>query len=174
MKTAAGTGPDLIVEQLLACGIKCVTSTVEDWSLPLLERIDEEPSLRHIRVAREVDTVGITAGSFFAGAPSVAIIGISGLLTAFHELATFNRTHQVPMFVLGVRRGGLNDPKPYQMQQSTVGLASLEGLGVDHDTIDAIEHVGRIQEAYMRSRLQKQPYVLFLDKPVLHHGLDGR
>jgi sulfopyruvate decarboxylase subunit alpha len=168
-----GTGPDLIVEQFRDCGIACVTSVVDAWSVPLMQRFDAADGIRHIRVAREVDTVGITAGAFFAGVPSAAVIGISGLLTCFHEFATFNLAHQLPMFILGIRRGGLDDPWMYHMQQATFGLAALEALGVYSNTIDSCDELDRIPEAYERSRLLKKPYVCFVTKRVLRHGMQG-
>lgn len=165
------TGLDRIIEELKACNIRCVTSLPDDWMIPLLNRVDQEPQWKHIRVAREMECVGITAGAFFAGAPSVAVMGIAGLLTCFHEFATLSLTYQMPMFILASRRGGLDDPRTYQTSQGTVGISSLEAMMVNHHTIDNVEDLSQIGQAYTRSRLLKRPYICFVTKRVLEHGL---
>lgn len=172
--TASATGLDLICEQIEQCGIKCVTSLPDDWFLPLLQRVDQMTGVKHIRVAREPDAVGVAAGAFFAGTPTMALMGIAGMLTCFHEFVTFNLMYQMPLFILASRRGGMDDPRTYQMGQGTVGIPALEALTIHHDTIDRVEDLPKIQQIYTRCRLLKRPHVCFVTKQVLNYGKESR
>ena len=165
------TGPDLVHEQLQITGIKLVSGLPDDWLVPLMARIDRDPHIVQVRVARESEAVGVCGGAFFGGAPACALMGIAGLLACAHEFALFNNAHQVPLFILASLRGTIEDPRTYQVAQGLVGLPYLDALQIPHMTIDRIDDLELIQAAYKRSRLVKRPMVCFLMKQVLFHGL---
>lgn len=104
-------GPDLIHAQLRLAGITLVSSLPDDWVLPLMARIDEDPEIVQVRVAREPETVGVCGGAFFGGLQACAVMGIAGLLACGHEFALFSNAHQVPLFILSSLRGTLEDPR---------------------------------------------------------------
>src|SRR5277367_362898 len=99
------TGPDLIHAQLQAAGIKLTAALPDDWLVPLMARIDRDPGMTQVRVAREPEIVGICAGAFLGGMPACALMGIAGLLACGHEFALFNNAHQMPLFVVASLRG---------------------------------------------------------------------
>lgn len=165
------TGPDLIHAQLQITGVKLVSGLPDDWLVPLMARIDRDPQIVQVRVARESEAVGVCGGAFFGGAPACALMGIAGLLASAHEFALFNNAHQVPLFILASLRGTIEDPRTYQVAQGLVGLPYLDALQIPHMTIDRIDDLELIQAAYKRSRLVKRPMVCFLTKQVLFHGL---
>ena len=164
-------GTDLIHAQLKLAGIKIVSGLPDDWLAPLMARIDQDPDMVQVRVAREPEAVGVCGGAFHGGAPACALMGIAGLLASGHEFALFNNAHQVPLFILASLRGTLEDPRTYQVAQGLVGLRYLDSLQIPHMSIDRIDDLGLIQPAYRRSRLVKRPFVCFLTKRVLLHGL---
>jgi len=165
------TGPDLVHAQLKAAGIRLTAGLPDDWLVPLMARIDEDPGIVQVRVAREPEAVGVCGGAFFGGVPACALMGLAGLLTCGHEFALFNSAHQVPLFILSTRRGTLEDPRTYQVAQGLIGLPYLDALQIPHMTIDCVDELEVIQAAYRRSRLVKRPLVCFLTKRVLFHGL---
>lgn len=136
-------------------------------------RIDQDPEMVQVRVAREPEAVGVCAGAFFGGVPACALMGIAGLLTCAHEFALFNNAHQVPLFILASMRGTLEDPRTYQVAQGLLGVPYLDALQIPHMTIERIEDLELIQGAYRRSRLVKRPMVCFVTKRILFHGLPG-
>jgi sulfopyruvate decarboxylase subunit alpha len=171
-RTITTTGPDLIHAQLQAVGIKLTAGLPDDWLIPLMARVDRDPGMIQVRVAREPEAVGVCAGAFFGGMPACAFMGIAGLLASGHEFALFNDAHQVPLFILASLRGTLEDPRTYQVAQGMHGLAYLDALEIQHMTIEDIERLPLIQAAYQRSKLVKRPLVCFLTKRILFHGID--
>lgn len=171
-RTIATTGPDLIHAQLQAAGIRLTAGLPDDWLVPLMARVDQNPGIVQVRVAREPEAVGVCAGAFFGGMPACALMGIAGLLACAHEFALFNNAHQVPLFILASLRGTLEDPRTYQVAQGLLGLPYLGALQIPHMTIERVDELELIQAAYRRSRLVKRPLVCFLTRGVLLHGLD--
>ena len=51
-----------IVGALLRAGVEIAASLPDSWLSPLIERISNEPKIRHIRVTREDDGAGLCAG----------------------------------------------------------------------------------------------------------------
>lgn len=169
---ATQTGADLIHAQLKEIGIKVVSGLPDDWLIALMSRIDQDPEMIQVRVAREPEAVGVCGGAFFGGTPTCAVMGIAGLLACGHEFSLFNSAHQVPLFILSTLRGTLEDPRTYQVAQGLVGLKYLDAIEVPHMTIDRLEDIPLITAAYRRSRLVKRTFVCFFTKSVLFHGLE--
>ena len=165
------TGPDLIHEQLSSIGISVMAGLPDDWVVPLMARIDEDPAITLVRVAREPEAVGVCGGALLGGAETCAVMGIAGLLACGHEFALFNNAHQMPLFILASFRGSLEDPRTYQVAQGIVGLPYLDALQIPHMLIDRLEDVSLLPAAYRRSRLVKRPFVCFFTKGVLMHGV---
>jgi len=165
------TGPDLIHAELRKSGITLFSGLPDDWLVPLMARIDEDPQMTLVRVAREPEAVGVCGGAFFGGTAACALMGIAGLLACGHEFALFNNAHQMPLFILASLRGSIEDPRTYQVAQGLVGLPYLDALQIPYEFVDAIEELRLIPLAYRRSRLVKRPLVCFLTKDVLLHGL---
>jgi sulfopyruvate decarboxylase subunit alpha len=166
------TGPDLIHAQLQTAGIKLTAGLPDDWLIPLMARVDQDPGMLLVRVAREPEAVGVCAGAFFGGVAACAFMGIAGLLASGHEFALFNDAHQIPLFILASLRGTLEDPRTYQVAQGMHGVAYLDALEIQHMTIDQIDGLSLIPAAYQRSKLVKRPLVCFLTKRVLFHGIE--
>lgn len=164
-------GPDLIHAQLRAAGITLISSLPDDWLVPLMDRVDRDPEIVHVRVAREPEAVGVCGGAFFGGVAACAFMGIAGLLACGHEFALFNNAHQVPLFILSSLRGTIEDPRTYQVAQGIVGEPYLDALQIPHMVIDDLEELRLIPLAYRRSRLVKRPMVCFLTKAILMHGV---
>jgi sulfopyruvate decarboxylase subunit alpha len=169
--TTGATGADLIYDQLKSCGISLGAGLPDDWLVPLMARIDEDPEFTLVRVAREPEAVGVCGGALLGGAQACAFMGIAGLLASGHEFALFNNAHQVPLFIVASLRGTLEDPRTYQVAQGISGLPYLDALGIPYMTIEKLDDVPLIPAAYRRSRLVKRPFVCFFTKAVLMHGV---
>jgi sulfopyruvate decarboxylase subunit alpha len=142
--TTGATGADLIYDQLKSCGISLGAGLPDDWLVPLMARIDEDPEFTLVRVAREPEAVGVCGGALLGGAQACAFMGIAGTL---------------------------EDPRTYQVAQGISGLPYLDALGIPYMTIEKLDDVPLIPAAYRRSRLVKRPFVCFFTKAVLMHGV---
>jgi sulfopyruvate decarboxylase TPP-binding subunit len=154
-------------QELKKCGVKIAASLPDDWVAPLINRLDADPEIRHVRVARESEAVMIASGAFFGGVRSVAVMGNTGLLTCTGELATLNLRHQIPVFCIVSMRGSLDDHQIYQEVQGRRTIALLQAYDFPYHVVDRVEQIGCIPDAYQWCRLQKRPFILFLTRGLV-------
>ena len=57
---------ELIHRELTRVGIGLAATLPDDWVGPLIGRIDADPAIRHVPVARESEAVVVASGAFFA------------------------------------------------------------------------------------------------------------
>lgn len=152
---------------LKEAGVRLVASLPDDWLVPLLDRINRDPEITHVPVAREVETVGVCAGAWFGGVRAAAIMGMAGVLTCGHEFTTLNLAHQIPMFILASRRGGMDDPRTYQVGQGLVGIPYLDALQIPHVEAETEGDLSALPAAYTRSLLVKRPFAYVVAKHLL-------
>lgn len=165
--TSADHNAALIQERLVATGIRLVCALPDDWLVPLLGRLQSDDRLTYVPVARETEAVGICSGAFFGGMRSAAVMGIAGLFTCVHEMATLNQAHGIPMFIVASLRGTVDDLRTYQVAQGRYGLGVLDALQVPYTVFDDVAGIDGIENAYLKSRLVKGPFVAFLTKNIL-------
>lgn len=160
----------LLHEQLQRCGVRMIASLPDDWVAPLIRRCADDRTMRHVAVAREAEAVAICSGAFFGGVRSAVVIGATGLLTCTGELATLNLRHQIPVFCLVSARGSIDDHRVYQEVQGRRTRAVLDAYDFPSHTIDCMEDIASIPDAYEACRLQKRPFVVFLTRRLLKGG----
>lgn len=158
---------ELIHRELTRIGIKLAATLPDDWVGPLIRRIDADPAIRHVPVARESEAVVVASGAFFAGAKSVAVIGNTGLLTCTGELATLNLRHQIPVFLIVSQRGSIDDHRIYQEVQGRRTLPLLQAYDFPYHIVDRPDEVSSIPDAFETCRMQKRPFVLFLTRRLV-------
>jgi sulfopyruvate decarboxylase subunit alpha len=156
-----------IHEELTRVGVTLAATLPDDWVGPLIGRLDADPSVIHVPVAREAEAVTICSGAFFGGVRSVAVIGNTGLLTCTGELATLNLRHQIPVFCIVSMRGSIDDHRVYQEIQGRRTIPLLQAYDFPYHVVDRLDEIGCIPNAYEACRLQKRPFILFLTRRLL-------
>ena len=158
---------DRIVRALVAANVEIAASLPDSWLTPLIARIDAEPSIRHIRVAREDDGAGICAGASLGGKRAVLVCQNAGVLLSANALAGYAHHHQLPFIVLAVYRGSQEDTFYYQMYKGRVTEPVLRGLGVRHHVVDALADARIVTDAVRESQLARGPVVVLLRHAAL-------
>ena len=156
-----------IHEQLKKSGITLAASLPDDFVAPLINRISGDNTIRHVRVAREAETIAVCSGAFFGGVRSVAIMGGTGLLTCTGELATLNLRHQIPVFVIVSLRGTIDDHRIYQEVQGRRTIPLLQAYDFPYHIVSRPDEISSIPDAYETCRLQKRPFMLFLSRKLM-------
>ena len=64
----------LIYDSLKACGIRLMSALPETWLVHLIRMADEDPEMTLVRLAKEEEGVGISAGAHLAGAKSAMLM----------------------------------------------------------------------------------------------------
>lgn len=158
---------DLIVERLTAAGVTIAASLPDSWISAVIGRIDQERSIRHVRVTREDDGVGLCAGASLGGKRAVLVCQNAGLLLSVNALAGYGLHHQLPFLVLAVYRGSYEDTFYYQMYKGAVTEPVLAGLQLPYHVVERIEQVAVIEEAARQAELIRRPVVVLLRRAAL-------
>ncbi len=74
----------LIFDALKACDVKIISALPETWLVHLIRMADEDPEVTLVRVAKEEEAIGISAGAHLAGVNSALLVRI----TAFWRRST--------------------------------------------------------------------------------------
>ena len=156
-----------IVRALVAAKVTIATSLPDSWIAPLIDAIDAEPSIRHIRVAREDDGVGICAGASLGGKRAVLVCQNAGVLLSANALAGYAHHHQLPFLVIAVYRGSHEDRFHYQMYKGLVTEPVLDGLRVPYHVVDAIGDASIVGDAVREADLGRKPVVLLMRRSAL-------
>ncbi len=156
-----------IVGALLRAGVEIAASLPDSWLSPLIERISNEPKIKHIRVTREDDGAGLCAGASLGGKRAVLICQNAGLLLSANALAGYAHHHQLPFLVLAVYRGSYEDRFYYQMYKGLVTEPVLEALRIPFHVVDRIDDVAIVEEAAREASLARKPVVVLLRRAAL-------
>lgn len=165
--TAAEENAQRIVGALRAAGVTIAASLPDSWLSAVIDGVDAEPSIRHVRVTREDDGVGICAGAALGGKKAVLICQNAGVLLSTNALAGYGHHHQLPLVVVAAYRGSHEDRFYYQMYKGLVTEPVLRGLQVPYHVIERIDRISLVEDAVREAHLARRPVVLLLRRAAL-------
>jgi len=155
------------VRALVEAKVEIATSLPDSWLVPLIARIEAEPAIRHVRVGREDDGVGICAGASLGGKRAVLVCQNAGVLLSANALAGYAHNHQLGFVVLAVYRGTHEDRFYYQMYKGLVTEGVLAGLRVPYHIVDRPDGLAIVADAVRESRLARTPVMVLLRRAAL-------
>src|ERR1700730_4555046 len=74
------TNSKLIYDALKECDIRMLSALPETWLVHLIRLADDDPEMILVRLAKEEEGVGISAGAHFAGVKSAMLMQNHGFL----------------------------------------------------------------------------------------------
>ncbi len=158
---------DRIVKALVSAGVEIAASLPDSWLSPLISRIETEGSIRHVRVGREDDGVGICAGAALGGKSAALVCQNAGLLLSANALAGYAHHHQLPFVVLAVYRGSPEDRFYYQKYKGLVTEGVLAALGIPFHVVERLEDAAIVSNAVREASLARRPVVVLLRREAL-------
>lgn len=78
----------LIYDALNACDVQLVSALPETWLVHLIRMAEDDPETTLVRLAKEVEGVGISAGAHLAGAKSAMLMQCHGFLTSINGIVS--------------------------------------------------------------------------------------
>lgn len=155
-------------DDLAGAGVKVVATLPDDWVVPMIDAVAADQRFTHVKVAREAEAIGISAGAFFGGTNPMAIMGMAGVLAVVHELATLNLMHGIPLMIVTSCRGQ-HDEEPqtvYQVVQGQIGVPVIDALGLYYTTVRSMEDLD-IMGLLKHSRITKRPVLAAITSDVV-------
>ena len=123
------TNSKLIYDALKECDIRLVSALPETWLVHLIRLADEDPEMILVRLAKEEEGVGISAGAHFAGVKSAMLMQNHGFLASINGIVSFAHLYKIPLLMLISYRGSFGERDPWQTQGGNVTEAALAGVG---------------------------------------------
>jgi sulfopyruvate decarboxylase subunit alpha len=162
------TNSRLIYDALKECDIRLVSALPETWLVHLIRLADEDPEVILVRLAKEEEGVGVSAGAHFAGVKSAMLMQNHGLLASMNGIVSFAHLYKIPLLMLISYRGSFGERDPWQTQGGNVTEPLLRALGIPYVFLDAVETVKkRIRQAQTLAESSLQPVALLLTRDLM-------
>ena len=129
---------------------------------------DDDPESILVRLAKEEEGVGISAGAHFAGVKSAMLMQNHGFLASINGIVSLAHLYKIPLLMLISYRGSFGERDPWQTQGGNVTEAMLRAMGIPYSTLDGITTVEkRIRQAQTLSESSLQPVALLLTRDLM-------
>src|SRR6202165_2232258 len=124
------TNSKLIYDALKACDVKIMSALPETWLVHLIRMADEDPDTILVRIAKEEEAIGISAGAHLAGVNSALLMQNHGFLAAINPIVSLALLYKIPLLMLISYRGHMGERDPWQTQGGMVPEPLLRTLGI--------------------------------------------
>src|SRR5947209_19734697 len=132
----------VIYDALKACDVQIMSALPETWLVHLVRMADEDPEVTLVRLAKEEEGVGISAGAHLAGVKSAMLMQNHGFLASINGIVSLAHLYKIPLLMLISYRGEFGERDPWQTQGGGVTEGLLQALGIPYKFLDRPDHVG--------------------------------
>ena len=129
---------------------------------------EEDPAMILVRLAKEEEGVGISAGAYFAGVKSAMLMQNHGFLASINGIVSFAQLYRIPLLMLISYRGHFGERDPWQTQGGAATEPILRSLGIPYGFLDDPAKVEkRIAEAQCWAYASLHPAALLLMRELM-------
>ena len=158
----------VIFDALKQCDVRLLSALPETWLVHLIRMADDDPEMILVRLAKEEEGVGISAGAHFAGVKSAMLMQNHGFLASVNGIVSFAHLYKIPLLMLISYRGSFGERDPWQTQGGNVTEAWLRAMGIPYSFLDRIENVEkRIRQGQTLAESSLQPVALLLTRDLM-------
>src|SRR5262244_1465268 len=133
----------LIYESLKSVGVRLVSALPETWLVHLIRMSEEDPDMTLVRLAKEEEGVGISAGAHLAGVKSAMLMQNHGFLASINGIVSCAQLYRIPLLMLISFRGEFGERDPWQTEGGGVTEDLLRTLRIPFSHLDRVDHVAR-------------------------------
>jgi sulfopyruvate decarboxylase subunit alpha len=158
----------IVYDALKSCGIGLVSALPETWLVHLIRMAEDDPAMILVRLAKEEEGVGISAGAYFAGVKSAMLMQNHGFLASVNGIVSFAQLYRIPLLMLISYRGHFGERDPWQTQGGSATEPVLRALGIPYGFLDQPGTVEkRIAEAQSWAYASLHPAALLLTRGLM-------
>ena len=159
---------ELIYAGLKACGVRLISALPETWLVHLIRMAEDDPEMILVRLAKEEEGVGISAGAHLAGAKSAMLMQNHGFLASVNGIVSLARLYRIPLLMLISYRGEFGERDPWQTEGGGATESVLRALSIPHERLDEPTHVAhRIKKAETLAESSLKPVALLLGRDLM-------
>jgi len=158
----------VIFDALKQCDVRLLSALPETWLVHLIRMAEDDPETILVRLAKEEEGVGISAGAHFAGVKSAMLMQNHGFLASINGIVSFAHLYKIPLLMLISYRGSFGERDPWQTQGGNVTEALLRATSIPYSILDRIENVQkRIRQAQTLAESSMQPVAVLLTRDLM-------
>lgn len=158
----------LIYDALKACGVSILSALPETWLVHLIRMAEDDPAMTLVRLAKEEEGVGISAGAHLAGAKSAMLMQNHGFLASINGIVSCALLYRIPLLMLISHRGEMGERDPWQTEGGAVTEPLLRALRIPYARLDSPDHVARrIAQAQTLAYASNKPAALLLCRDLM-------
>ena len=158
----------VVYDALKKCGIGLVSALPETWLVHLIRMAEEDPKMILVRLAKEEEGVGISAGAHFAGVKSAMLMQNHGFLASINGIVSFAQLYRIPLLMLISHRGEFGERDPWQTEGGGVTEHVLDALRIPRLRLDSKDHVSRrIAQAQTLAYSASRPVAVLLCRDLM-------
>jgi sulfopyruvate decarboxylase subunit alpha len=158
----------LIFDALKASGIRLISALPETWLVHLIRLADDDPDVTLVRLAKEEEGVGVSAGAHLAGVKSAMLMQNHGFLAAVNGIVSCAQLYRIPLLMLISHRGTFGEPDPWQTEGGALTEDLLRTLRIPFVCLEKPDHVARrIADAQTLAYSANKPVALLLCRELM-------
>jgi sulfopyruvate decarboxylase subunit alpha len=158
----------LIYDALKGVGVRVVSALPETWLVHLIRMAEDDPEMTLVRLAKEEEGVGISAGAHFAGVKSAMLMQNHGFLASVNGIVSCAQLYRIPLLMLISARGEFGERDPWQTEGGLVTPQVLDALRIPFERLDAVDQVAhKIGKAQTLAYSASRPVALLLGRDLM-------
>jgi sulfopyruvate decarboxylase subunit alpha len=162
------TSSRLIYDALKASGIRLVSALPETWLVHLIRMAEDDPEMILVRLAKEEEGVGISAGAHLAGVKSAMLMQNHGFLASINGIVSCAQLYRIPLVMLISFRGEFGERDPWQTEGGGVTEHLLRALRIPISYLDNPAQVAhRTGKAVTLATSSNKPVALLLCRDLM-------
>jgi sulfopyruvate decarboxylase subunit alpha len=162
----------LVYDALVAAGVEVVSALPETWLVHLIRLAEDDPGMILVRLAKEEEGVGVSAGAHLAGRRSAMLMQNHGLLQSVNGIVSLAQLYKIPLLMLISDRGHLGEPDPWQTEGGKRTRSVLDALGIVTDELRDPETVQlQVARAATLTSASLSPVALLLTRDLMWEAI---
>src|SRR6058998_4166712 len=158
----------IVYNALKRSGVKIISALPETWLVHLIAMADEDPEMTLVRITREEEAIGISAGAHLAGVRSGLLMQNHGFLAAINPIVSLAFLYKIPLLLLISYRGHMGERDPWQTPGGRLTEPLLTALNIPYDHLTNPSDVERqISEAQTLAESSLRPVALLLSRQLM-------
>jgi sulfopyruvate decarboxylase subunit alpha len=158
----------LIYDSLKSCGVGLVSALPETWLVHLIRMAEDDSEMILVRLAKEEEGVGISAGAYLAGTKSAMLMQNHGFLASVNGIVSLAQLYRIPLLMLISHRGEFGERDPWQTEGGGVTEHVLQALRIPFTHLEASTHVAhRIRKAQTLAYSSNKPVAVLLCRDLM-------
>ncbi len=157
-----------IYDALKVCDVRLISALPETWLVHLIRLAEEDPEMTLVRLAKEEEGIGISAGAYLSGVSSALLMQNHGFLAAINPIVSLALLYKIPLLMLISYRGHMGEKDPWQTQGGLMTEPLLRALGIPiwHLT-DPADVARRIKDAQTLAHASLHPVAVLLSRELM-------